>query len=226
MGLTVSSGTTYYFQVAQRNASAPTTTPGGNLYFHITSFRDVSGLNPYWKAVEGIYAAGITGGCSPGPDLYYCPAASVDRAQMAVFLLRGIHGASYNPPPMGGSTGFTDVPVSHWAAAWIKQFAAEGMTTGCGSGLFCPNLPVDRAQMAVFLLRAKHGSSYVPPAMGSTTGFTDVPTDHWAAPWIKQLAAEGITSGCGPGLFCPATPVSREQMAVFISNTFTIPRLP
>ena len=226
VNLAVSSGTTYYIQVAQRNASAPTVSPGGTLNFHITSFGDVTGTSPYWKAVEGIYAAGITGGCSPGPDHYYCPAAAVDRAQMAVFLLRGMNGASYNPPSVGGSTGFTDVPASHWAAAWIKQLAVEGMTAGCGSGLFCPGQPVDRAQMAVFLLRAKHGSNYVPPVMGSTTGFTDVPTDHWAAPWIKQLAAEGITSGCGPGLFCPAIAVTREQMAVFISNTFNIPRLP
>jgi hypothetical protein len=226
VSLTVSSGTTYYIQVAQRNASAPTVTPGGTLNFHITSFGDVSGISPYWEAVEGIFAAGITDGCSPGPDRYYCPAATVDRAQMAIFLLRGMNGASYSPPSMSGSTGFTDVPTSHWAAAWIKQFAVEGMTAGCGTGLYCPDQPVDRAQMAVFLLRAKHGSLYVPPAVGSTTGFTDVPTDHWAAPWIKQLAAEGITAGCGPGLFCPATAVSREQMAVFISNTFNISRLP
>ena len=33
--------------------------------------------------------------------------------------------------------------------------------------------------------------------------FLDVPTDHWAAPWIEQLAAEGITSGCGGGNYCP-----------------------
>ncbi|HEX5838200.1 MAG TPA: S-layer homology domain-containing protein [Anaerolineales bacterium] len=226
VNLAVSSGTTYYIQVAQRNASAPITTPGGDLYFHITSFGDVPGISPYWKSIEGFYAAGLSGGCSTSPELYFCPAMPVDRAQMAVFLLRAKHGSNYVPPAVGGTTGFTDVPTDHWAAAWIKQLAAEGITAGCGSGLFCPNQPVDRAQMAVFLLRAKHGSNYVPPAMGGTTGFTDVPTDHWAAAWIKQLAAEGITAGCGPGVFCPATAVSREQMAVFISNAFNISRLP
>jgi hypothetical protein len=226
VSLTVSSGTTYYIQVAQRNASAPTVTPGGTLNFHITSFGDVPGTNPFWKAVEGIYAAGITGGCATGAELYYCPTTPVNRAQIAVLLLRAMNGASYSPPSVGGSTGFADVPTNHWAAPWIKQFAAEGMTSGCGSGNYCPDREMSRAEMAVFLLLAKHGTGYIPPSVGSTTGFTDVPTDHWAAPWIKQLAAEGITAGCGPGLFCPATAVTREQMAVFLSNTFNISRLP
>jgi hypothetical protein len=46
------------------------------------------------------------------------------------------------------------VPNTHWAAAWIKQLAAEGITTGCGGGNYCPYNPVTRAQMAVFLVRA------------------------------------------------------------------------
>jgi hypothetical protein len=72
---------------------------------------------------------------------------------MAVFLLRGIHGSSYVPPAAGGGTGFADVPPGHWAAAWIKQLVAEGITTGCGIAVYCPEAPVNRAQMAVFLVR-------------------------------------------------------------------------
>ena len=77
--------------------------------------------------------------------------------------------------------------------------------------------------MAVFLLRGIHGSSYVPPAVGASTGFGDVPTDYWAAAFIKQLAAEGITAGCGNGNFCPESPVTRDQMAVFLVRTFNLP---
>jgi len=43
---------------------------------------------------------------------------------------------------------------------------------------------------------------------------------YWAAGWIDQLAAEGITSGCGGGNYCPENPVTRSQMAVFIAKTF------
>jgi hypothetical protein len=77
--------------------------------------------------------------------------------------------------------------------------------------------------MAVFLLRSKHGTSYSPPAVGASTGFDDVPTNHWAAVWIKQLVVEGITSGCGNGNYCPDASVTRAEMAVFLVRTFNFP---
>ncbi len=170
-----------------------------------------------WQFIERLASAGITGGCGSGN---YCPEINVNRAQMAVFLLRGEHGSAYNPPAATG-TVFADVSSSYWAAAWIEQLAAEGITGGCGSGNYCPETPVTRDQMAVFLLRAKYGSAYAPPA--ATGVFTDVPTTHWAASWIEQLAAEGITGGCGASIYCPATVVNRAQMAVFLVRTFSLP---
>jgi len=184
------------------------------------SFADVSAS--HWAAnwIERLYAAGITGGCIASP-LQYCPEASVTRAQMAIFLLKGIHGSSYTPPAVGASTGFTDVATGYWAAAWIKQLAAEGITGGCGTGIYCPDATVTRAQMAIFLLRAKHGSSYSPP--DATGVFTDVPVGYWADEWIEQLAVEGITGGCGVGIYCPDADVTRAQMAVFLVKTFNLP---
>ena len=178
----------------------------------------------YWALdfIERLYGAGITGGCSTSP-LNYCPEQTVTRAQMAVFLERGIRGPTYSPPSVSGGTGFSDVPADYWAGAWIKQLAADGITGGCGSGTYCPESPVTRAQMAVFLLRSKHGASYSPPAVGSSTGFTDVPPSYWAAAWIKQLVSEGITTGCGAGTYCPEAPVTRAQMAVFLVRTFNLP---
>lgn len=133
-----------------------------------------------------------------------------------------MNGSSYFPPPATG-TVFEDVPVSCWAAAWIEKLAADGVTAGCAAGLYCPDYLVSRAQMAVFLLKAKYGSSYTPPAVGSGTGFNDVPVTHWAAAWIKQLAAEGITGGCGSDIYCPDSLVTRAQMAVFLVKTFNLP---
>ena len=178
----------------------------------------------YWASdfIGRLYAAGITGGCSTSP-LQYCPEGIVTRAQMAVFLLRGIHTSSYAPPDVGVGTGFGDVPINYWSGAWIKQLAAEGITSGCGNGNYCPENPVTRAQMAVFLLRSKYGASYIPPGVGAGTGFGDIPPDYWAAAWIKQLVTEGITAGCGNGNYCPENPVTRAQMAVFLVRTFNLP---
>jgi hypothetical protein len=138
---------------------------------------------------------------------------------MAVFLLRGKHSSSYMPPE--GTGTFGDVPDGYWAEDWIEQLAEEGITFGCGSGNYCPTHPVTRDQMAIFLLRAKHGSDYNPPE--GTGVFGDVQPDYWAADWIEQLAEEGITSGCGGGNYCPTTPVTRDQMAVFLVRTFNLP---
>jgi hypothetical protein len=221
-------GNTYYIEVAGYAGTINNPNqnqPGGNLQFHITSFQDVPSDYWAWGYIEGIYAQRITSGCSSTP-LLYCPTATVTRDQMAVFLLRAKHGPDYFPPPVGASTGFADVPTTYWAGAWIKQLAAEGITGGCSAGNYCPLSAVTRAQMAVFLLRAKYGSGYTPPPVGSTTGFADVPVTYWAGAWIKQLAAEGITGGCGAGVYCPLSVVTRDQMAVFLSRTFGITPLP
>ena len=187
--------------------------------YTISIFKDVP--SSYWafNYIERLYLAGVTGGCNASP-FYYCPETEVTRDQMAIFLLRGIHGSGYTPPPASGSV-FTDVPSSYWAAAWIEQLAAEGITGGCGGGNYCPGAKVTRAEMSIFLLKAKHGSDYAPPA--ATGLFTDVPAGYWARNWVERLAVEGITGGCGANLFCPNANVTRAQMAVFLVKTFGLP---
>lgn len=198
--------------------STATSTP-----INTVTFEDVPRTHWAWLYVEHLYHAGLTGGCSSDPMLF-CPNAVVTRAQMAVFLLRGIHGATYIPPAASG-TKFQDVPADHWAAAWIEQLANEGITGGCGNGNYCPGDEVTRDQAAVLLLRAKYGPSYIPP-VASGTLFADVPSNHWAAAWIEQLAKEGITSGCSNGNYCPAAVVTRAQMAVFLVKALILPPLP
>jgi len=56
----------------------------------------------------------------------------------------------------------------------------------------------------------------VSPPPDSPT-FTDVPSGHPFFPYIEALSASGITAGCGDGKFCPDAPLTRGQMAVFLS---------
>ncbi|GEM_PF-6033280 len=183
-------------------------------------YDDVPATHWAYAWIQEMGASGITSGCAPQ---LYCPDDSTTRAEMAVFLERGIHGSDFVPPAATG-TLFSDVPLTHWAAAWIEQLANDGVTNGCGGGNYCPDAEVDRAQMAVFLLKAKYGASYVPPAATGTL-FADVPLTHWAAAWIEQLANDGVTSGCGGGNYCPQDILSRAQMAVFIVRTFGLSSL-
>ena len=75
--------------------------------------------------------------------------------------------------------------------------------------------------MAVFLLKAKHGSGYTPPVCAGL--FNDVACPSPFADWIEQLASEGITGGCGASNYCPSNPNTRGQMAVFLTKTFLGP---
>ncbi|HTY43232.1 MAG TPA: DUF1800 family protein [Thermoanaerobaculia bacterium] len=185
-----------------------------------SDFADVSQASPYHAPVETIIRDGITAGCGGGN---YCPASSVTRAQMAVFLLRAEHGAAYVPPPATG-TVFGDVHQGDFAADWIEQLYAEGITGGCQGGTppnYCPASSVTRGQMSVFLLKIYHGNGYAPPA--ATGVFSDVPTSSPFAPWVEELARLYVTTGCGGSLYCPNNAVTRGQMAVFLAKTFHRP---
>ncbi len=100
--------------------------------------------------IEALKTAGITQGY---PDGSYRPNNPVTRAEMAVFLLKAIHGGDYSPPPVEHSR-FTDVPDDFWAKDWIEELAAEGITSGYSDGTYRPVNPVSRAEMAVFLVKA------------------------------------------------------------------------
>ena len=177
------------------------------------SFPDVPTTQQFYKFIENLFHNGITGGCGGGS---YCPGGSTTRAQMAVFLLKGKHGKSFIPPPCTGV--FPDVACPSQFADWIEELYHEGITGGCGGGNYCPNSPVRRDQMAAFLLKAEHGSAYVPPVCGGL--FPDVACPSLFADWIEQLFHESITGGCGSGNYCPSSPNTRGQMAVFLVKTF------
>ena len=151
----------------------------------------------------------------------YGAAQNTLRQQMAVFLLKAKFGICYTPPPCT-VPAFPDVPCSSNFAPWINELVAQGITGGCAGGNFCPTSPVNRQQMAVFLLKAFEGSGYTPPACTVAT-FTDVPCSHQFAPWIYELVARNITAGCGGGNYCPGTSANRGQIAAFIVKTFGLP---
>lgn len=120
---------------------------------------------------------------------------------------------------------FSDVPFDFWAWRWIESIAAVGLTSGCVSTPFpryCPSVPVDQSEITVLLLKAREGrDSQPPPATGAI--FSDVPLGYRAAPWIEELARRGVTSGCGGQQYCPASPVTRDEMAVLLVRTFDLP---
>jgi S-layer homology domain len=111
-------------------------------------FTDVPPTNPFYAFIDRMAALGITSGCGGGN---YCPSANVTREQMAAFIIRAL--GEFNPPTPA-SQRFNDVPSSNSFYAFIDRMAALQITSGCGSGNYCPSQPVTRGQMAAFLVRA------------------------------------------------------------------------
>jgi subtilisin len=195
---------------------------GAGLDFLGTVFADTP--RGYWakKWIEAMYRNGVTSGCAANPR-QYCPEGAVTRGQMAVFLLLSKEAPGYTPPPCT-TAPFNDVPASNALCPWIQELAHRGVTSGCGSGNFCPGTVVTRDQMSVFLLSTLEGPGYAPPACpASSSSFIDIAPSSPFCPWVTELARRGITGGCGGGNFCPGNPVNRAQMAVFLVSNFHLP---
>ena len=190
--------------------------PTSSLHPVPSRFTDVAASHPNFGHIEFFAQAGFTSGCTTG---LFCPNGNVTRRQMAVFLERAIRASNWTPPAAAGL--FTDVPAGAPFRDHVEALRNDGITSGCTSSTYCPDAAVTRAQMAVFLLRARCGSTYVPNAPATPT-FTDVPATHPFYAQIQKLYALGITSGCGtsPARFCPDAPVTRAQMAVFVERAY------
>ena len=180
------------------------------------SFADVASTSPFYPFVEALLHHGVTGGCAAGE---YCPSASTTREQMAVFALVAHEGAGYVPPACATPV-FADVPASSPFCRWVEELARRGVVAGCGGGNYCPSAPVSREQMAVFALRTLDGT-LAPPPCGAPL-YADVPASSPFCRWIEELTRRNVVTGCGAGRYCPAAPVTREQMGVFIAATFNL----
>ncbi|HPW56928.1 MAG TPA: lamin tail domain-containing protein [Thermoanaerobaculaceae bacterium] len=176
--------------------------------------------------IHGLAGARVSRGCGSGN---FCPDAELNRAEMAILMVRAMHGPLYFPPDAVGI--FVDVPISDTdrTASFVEQLYRDGVVAGCAQGgggelYYCPNELVSRAQMAVFVA-AGSGIAPVDPPLGY---FSDVHgTEYqWAEGFIEAIFNAGITAGCGNHMFCPGDNITRAQLAVWLVVAFDIPYLP
>jgi hypothetical protein len=178
------------------------------------TFLDVPASHWAFEDIEILYDGGYIAGCSLEP-LKYCPDRTMDRAESAVFILRGVHGASFEPP-LPAEPIFSDVGLSEWFADWTAQLWVDGYTAGCGTDplRYCPGRQHTHAEGSVFFLRMKHGADYVPPPAEGL--FEDVAPDAWYADWVEAAYREGILPLCQTepqSLACPESPLDRATGA-------------
>jgi hypothetical protein len=168
-------------------------------------FSDVVSGTWAYDFIMALRDSGITGGCADNPPRF-CPDSPITRGQMAVFI-----ETSLGNQPNTCTGRFLDVHTTNNFCGYIERLAADGISAGCSVDRFCPNEPVTRGQMAVF----------IEAALGKTPNtcagrFTDVPIGHQFCGFVERLLEDGITGGCGENRYCPDSPVTRAEMAVFL----------
>jgi hypothetical protein len=180
----------------------------------LPTFADVPFDHWAYETIETLYQDGYIAGCNTDP-LMYCPEATMTRAESAVFVERGIHGAEFLPDDPTEQI-FADVPLAEWFAKWATALWEDGYTAGCGTDplIYCPLQGHTRAEGSVFFLRMMYGSDYVPPEPVGL--FVDVPIEAWYADWGEAAYNAGIIPACQTEpdlLFCPEDPLDRAMAA-------------
>ena len=110
--------------------------------------------------------------------------------------------------------------------AAISCIAHYGITTGTTPSTFSPADPVSRSQMARFLVRTAWSLGVELPD-GEASPFEDMDeVDDDGRRSISRLWELGVTRGTGSGRFSPEDPVSRHQMALFLSRLLKVAEVP
>lgn len=118
---------------------------------------------------------------------------------------------------------FEDLPWENWAADAVLTCVKAAIVGGYPDGVYLPDAPVTRDQMAVFVARALTGGDELVPSAPPTPTFSDVPADHWAYQYVEYAAAQNIVGGYEGDLYEPSWNVTRGQMAVFIARALVAP---
>jgi hypothetical protein len=194
VGVVLANGRVWVTQNFRRPQGSPTASPPST-----TRFGDVSSRDTHAAAITTVATRGIEVGCTTAR---YCPTGTVTRAQFASMLVRALQ------VPPTSQRRFTDVSGPH--AGDIEALAAAGITTGCTATTFCPDLRLNRAQMASFLARALE----LPPR---PSPFPDTHVAHDGS--IGALHGQGIILGCTATRFCSSQTVNRAQTASMLART-------
>lgn len=179
------------------------------------AFSDVPSDSPHRRATDCVAWRGIAGGTGGGR---FSPSGTVTRGQVASFVARMItaaDGALPSSPP----DAFSDDNGSVHELA-INQLAAIGVAQGLpGTQGYAPQRPVDRAQVAAFLVRA---------LIHLELTFSNDPPDYFTDDnglvhelAINRLAMNGIVTGSG-GRYQPSASTRRDQMASFLARALDL----
>ncbi len=145
-----------------------------------------------------------------------CDSSAIGQLHFALASGVAPAGISTNVTPIG-TTGLTETPgcgffsVTPTSTLNVANGSNDywAFVSWSGAGAFDGSVLLNSVRVFYRL--------QVSPAPATATFPTDVPTTHAFFRFVEALAAAGITGGCGTNQFCPDSPVTRGQMAVFLA---------
>ena len=185
-------------------------------------FEDVSARSVAWDAISCMVHYGIMPGTSPTtfePDL------GVTRQEMALILIRAAGPAGIDVP-RARDQGFDDIGhLPREVRDSINQLAQLGITRGSTASTYVADRVVNRRQMAQFFTRflteapVGEGGVDIGSVIPDDRVFADIenlPHDPYDS--IRLIYELGVTKGTTPTTYSPNDPVTRGQMALFVSR--------
>ena len=136
----------------------------------------------------------------------------LQRIGSCVLLCALLLAAALPAPASAASTGFSDVPDTHWAADAIRRAVDLGLFQGQTKTRFGLGQPMTRAAAAVTVCRL-FGWELVTPETGSYTDNQD--PDAWYYSAVETAYANGAITR-QTDTFRPSDPITREELAVML----------
>ncbi|MFE1242949.1 S8 family serine peptidase [Fictibacillus sp. NPDC058756] len=170
-------------------------------------FPDVPASIWYSKYIYDLNARNAVGGL---PDGKFYPAKNITRGEAISMIGRALKldGTPRN-------TSFPDVTKSYFASGYVATMTDRKLATGFPDGTFKPTQTISRGEVIALLDRA----FTLKNQQSTTKTFTDVINTFYAYDAVQRFASVSIANGYSDGTFKPNNPVTRAEMAVFLSRT-------
>ncbi len=179
-------------------------------------FGDVSTAAWYRSYVYDLAQLGIINGRAENS---YEPEGKVTRAEFAKILAvaSGDDLSSYT-----GTGSFSDVATTAWYNKFVNWAADKGIVNGRGKGLYVPNDPITRQEMAVMLYRylteVAEEDGLTLPLTGSSRDFSDNSRiSAWATAAVDAMVKASVIGGYSDNTFRPGNAATRAETAKMVS---------
>lgn len=177
----------------------------------LLKFKDMKG---HWAKADVEYMAGLelVSGKEEG---VFAPDETVTRAEFAVLVTRamGLSAVEYE-------NSFFDIVSEDWYSGYVQAAKTAGYMNG-SDGLFRPNDPITREEIAKVIVAAYNGKSGTKLQKGGALYFNDIDeVSAWAYDYIVEAVDKGFVAGISEDIFAPKANATRAQAVVMLRRVY------